>query len=141
MSCFHCGSILLSHTKSGRFEPFYCNDKYFCHWIQWKQLGKTHVGFMFLTGYEVLYFMTNILSQCLKVVNPVDEVLFSKIPLRRLFCSILHNFLLTFCCQFWQGFIHWWSMRKYLINKEYNWLKNVSSYILEEIIAVPIGCK
>ena len=29
---------------AGRFEPFYCNDKYFCHWIQriqWKHLGKT----------------------------------------------------------------------------------------------------
>ena len=34
-----CGSILVSYTSGGRFQPFYCNDKYFCHWIQWKHLG------------------------------------------------------------------------------------------------------
>ena len=27
--------------RGGRFEPFYCNDEYFCHWIQWQHLGKT----------------------------------------------------------------------------------------------------
>ena len=30
----------------GRFEPFHCYDKYFCHWIrwiQWKHLGKTQI--------------------------------------------------------------------------------------------------
>ena len=36
VSCWHCGSILVSCTRGGRFEPFHCNDKYFCHWIQWK---------------------------------------------------------------------------------------------------------
>ena len=24
--CWHCGSILVSHTKRVAFEPFYCND-------------------------------------------------------------------------------------------------------------------
>ena len=41
MSCWCCGSILVSNWRDGRFEPFYCNDKYFCHWIQWKHLQKT----------------------------------------------------------------------------------------------------
>ena len=27
--CWHCGSILVSYTRGGKFEPFYCNDKYF----------------------------------------------------------------------------------------------------------------
>ena len=26
---WHCGSILISNTRDGRFKPFYCNDKYF----------------------------------------------------------------------------------------------------------------
>ena len=30
-----CGSIPVSNTRGGRFKPFYCNYKYFCH------LGKT----------------------------------------------------------------------------------------------------
>ena len=25
------------------FDPFYCKDKYFCHWIQWKHLRKTQI--------------------------------------------------------------------------------------------------
>ena len=29
MSFWACGSILISNTTVGRFEPFYCNDKYF----------------------------------------------------------------------------------------------------------------
>ena len=29
VSCWRCGSILVSHRRGGRFEPFYCNDKYF----------------------------------------------------------------------------------------------------------------
>ena len=41
MSCSCCGSILVSYMRGGRFEPFYCNDEYFCHWIQWQHLGKT----------------------------------------------------------------------------------------------------
>ena len=28
MSCWSCGSILVSNIGGGRFEPFYCNDKY-----------------------------------------------------------------------------------------------------------------
>ena len=43
-TCLCFGSILVSCTRSGRFEPFYCNDKYFCHWIcwiQWQHLGET----------------------------------------------------------------------------------------------------
>ena len=43
-SCWCSGSILVSNTWSGWFEPFYNNDNYFCHWIrwiQWKHLGKT----------------------------------------------------------------------------------------------------
>ena len=27
--CWCCGSILVSHTRRGRFKPFYCNDNYF----------------------------------------------------------------------------------------------------------------
>ena len=38
-------SIQVSSTDEvGRFKPFYCSDKYFCHWIQriqWEHLGKT----------------------------------------------------------------------------------------------------
>ena len=37
------GSILVSNTRGGKFESFYCNDKYFCNWIQqiqWKHLRK-----------------------------------------------------------------------------------------------------
>ena len=46
VSCCCCGSILASNTMGDRFDPFYCNDKYFWHWIlfsliQWKHLGKT----------------------------------------------------------------------------------------------------
>ena len=44
MSCWCCRSILVSNTRGGWFKPFYCNDKYFCHWIQWKHLGKTQVS-------------------------------------------------------------------------------------------------
>ena len=29
MSCWHCGSILVSDRRGGRFEYFYHNDKYF----------------------------------------------------------------------------------------------------------------
>ena len=41
MSCWHFGSTLVSNTRGDRFEPFHCNDKYFCQRIQWKHLGKT----------------------------------------------------------------------------------------------------
>ena len=41
VSCWHCGIILVSYTGGGRFEPFYCKEKYFCQWIAWKYLGKT----------------------------------------------------------------------------------------------------
>ena len=42
-SCLSCvsfwcsGNILVSYTGGSRLEPFYCNDKYFCHWIPWIQ--------------------------------------------------------------------------------------------------------
>ena len=45
-SCWCCVSILVSNQRGSRFEPCYCNDKYFCdqfHWIQWKHLGKTQL--------------------------------------------------------------------------------------------------
>ena len=29
VSCWHCGSILVSYTRGGRVESFYYNDKYF----------------------------------------------------------------------------------------------------------------
>ena len=29
VACWHCGSIVVSYTRGGRFIPF--NDKYFCH--------------------------------------------------------------------------------------------------------------
>ena len=37
------GTVVASYKRGGRYEPFYFNDKYFCHirWIQWKHLGKT----------------------------------------------------------------------------------------------------
>ena len=44
MSCWHRGSIVVFYTRVDRFDPFYCDCKYFCHWIQrihWKHLGKT----------------------------------------------------------------------------------------------------
>ena len=46
VSCWHCGSILVSYTRGTRFTSFYCNDKYFCHSIQriqWKHLGTTQL--------------------------------------------------------------------------------------------------
>ena len=36
-------TILVFDTRCGRFEPFYCNDKYFCggiRLIRWKHIGK-----------------------------------------------------------------------------------------------------
>ena len=27
--CWYCGRIFVSNTRGARFEPFYCNDKYF----------------------------------------------------------------------------------------------------------------
>ena len=33
VSCWCCGSILVSYTGCSRFETFYTNDKYFCNWI------------------------------------------------------------------------------------------------------------
>ena len=43
------GSVVASWavTWGGGFEPFYCEDKYFSHWIQqihWKHLGKTQIS-------------------------------------------------------------------------------------------------
>ena len=35
VSCWLCGIILVSYTRGDKFELFYCNDKYFCHWIRW----------------------------------------------------------------------------------------------------------
>ena len=26
---WHCGSVVATYTRGGRFEPFYCNEKYF----------------------------------------------------------------------------------------------------------------
>ena len=43
---WQCGSIVVFYTRDGRFESFYCNGKYFCHWIQWSQRkhqGKTQL--------------------------------------------------------------------------------------------------
>ena len=31
VSCWRCGSILVSNVRDSRFQPFYCDDKYFCH--------------------------------------------------------------------------------------------------------------
>ena len=48
VSCWCCGSILVSYTRGGRLEPFYYNGIYFCHWIrwfQWKHLGKTPLNY------------------------------------------------------------------------------------------------
>ena len=49
MSYWCCGGILASYTRDGwvaGWSPFYCNDKYFCHWIQrihWKHVRKTQL--------------------------------------------------------------------------------------------------
>ena len=43
VSCWHCVSMLVSNARGSKFEPFYCNDEYFCCWIQWKHLGKTQI--------------------------------------------------------------------------------------------------
>ena len=34
VSCWHWVSILVSYSRGGRFEPLYCNDKYFCQLLQ-----------------------------------------------------------------------------------------------------------
>ena len=47
MSFWCYGGILVSYIRGSRFETFYCNDKYFCHWIQriqWKHLEKTQIS-------------------------------------------------------------------------------------------------
>ena len=44
VSCCHCGSILVSYTKGGRFEPFYCNE--FFPLNSGKHLGKTQMSFI-----------------------------------------------------------------------------------------------
>ena len=45
------GSVVASWSlvqRDGNFEPFYCYDRYFCQWIQWKHLGKTQLGFVYM---------------------------------------------------------------------------------------------
>ena len=40
--------LLHKRWLGGRFKPFYSDSKYFCHWKQWKHLGKTPLpGFPF----------------------------------------------------------------------------------------------
>ena len=45
MSCWHCGSTLVSYTRGGKFKYFEWQI-FFSHWIcwiQWKHLGKTPI--------------------------------------------------------------------------------------------------
>ena len=50
VSCWRHGIIRISYTRCGRFEPFWCDNNFFCYWIQWKHLGKTPLMFVqFLT--------------------------------------------------------------------------------------------
>ena len=62
-----------SFTQSwlgGRFELFNCNDKYFCHWIQWilwKHLGKTQLWG--LVNYKLNLFT---LQRHNDVVRPIE---------------------------------------------------------------------
>ena len=61
MSCWCCGSMMVSYTGDDKFEPFYCNDKYFCHWNSLnsvKHLGETPLSSTFLMGvlgYNIFY--------------------------------------------------------------------------------------
>ena len=46
MSCWYCGSILVSYKRGGRFEPFCCNEKYVLSLNlvnSVKHLGKTSI--------------------------------------------------------------------------------------------------
>ena len=64
------GSILVSNVGGGRFEPFYCYDKYFCHWIrwiQWKHLGKTQLGCESFTGWLIGHESASAREQCFNV--------------------------------------------------------------------------
>ena len=45
VSCWHPG-LLQKRWLCGRFEPFYCNDQYFCHSNSVKHLGKTPLKLM-----------------------------------------------------------------------------------------------
>ena len=36
--CLAGAGLLHKRWLGGRFEPFYCDDKYFCHWIQQRPL-------------------------------------------------------------------------------------------------------
>ena len=52
MSCWHCGRILIFNTRGGRFEPFYCNNKYFCPEFSEKNLQKTKIFVIYLSCSE-----------------------------------------------------------------------------------------
>ena len=66
VSCWHSDSILVSNTTGSKFEPFYCSDKYFCHWIQripWKHLGKLNCSILQLVWqrwYNVYVFKSHL---------------------------------------------------------------------------------
>ena len=38
---------LKQEVAGWQVQAFYCNDKYFCHWIQWKHLAKTQISWTF----------------------------------------------------------------------------------------------
>ena len=52
MCCWCCDSILVCYARGGRFEPFYCNVKYFVTEITTfseKKLGKTPISPVYVT--------------------------------------------------------------------------------------------
>ena len=93
VSCWYCGSILVSNTRGGRFKPFYCNDKYFCHWnrwIQWQHLGKTHmridaIGTFWRALWRELYWIVWIMTRNIfnisknKVITLTSQSIITKV--------------------------------------------------------------
>ena len=72
----------LAGWLDGRFEPFYCNAKYFCHWIrwiQWKHLGITEMPgqinsiYVLIFHISIHFFIHSNKGLEVSVINPLIE--------------------------------------------------------------------
>ena len=53
--CHMCraGAVVASLSLTEKVvvsNPFSCDDKYFCHWVQWKHFGENSTGLLMLTA-------------------------------------------------------------------------------------------
>ena len=61
VSCWCCVSILVYFTRGGRFESFYCYDKYFCQFKGWTHRAsslKRQIGSLWISLECIIYMMT-----------------------------------------------------------------------------------